>query len=167
MSFSSRLSLRAKVNFTIVSIFLLVLALVTTFAVIHERDRLMDFAERQATEMTTLYFDSLNTMMLTGTMDQRSILRHKMLARDEIIEARVIRGQPVIGQYGPGYSDEVPLDDYDNEALRGNPVTYISTKGTQRMITVITPFKATESTRGVNCLQCHNVPSGSVTKWFG
>jgi methyl-accepting chemotaxis protein len=162
MSFSSRLSLRAKVNFTIVSIFLLVLALVTTFAVIHERDRLMDFAERQATEMTTLYFDSLNTMMLTGTMDQRSILRHKMLARDEIIEARVIRGQPVIGQYGPGYSDEVPLDDYDNEALRGNPVTYISTKGTQRMITVITPFKATESTRGVNCLQCHNVPSGSV-----
>ncbi len=162
MSFSSRLSLRVKVNLTIVSIFLLVLALVTTFAVIHERDRLMDFAERQATEMTTLYFDSLNTMMLTGTMDQRSILRHKMLARDEIIEARVIRGQPVIGQYGPGYSDEVPLDDYDNEALRGNQVTYISTKGTQRMITVITPFKATESTRGVNCLQCHNVPSGSV-----
>jgi len=162
MSFGSRLSLRAKVNLTIVGIFILVLALVTTFAVIHERDRLMDFAERQATEMTTLYFDSLNTMMLTGTMDQRSILRHKMLARDEIIEARVIRGQPVIAQYGPGYSDEVPLDDYDNEALRGNPVTYISTKGTQRMITVITPFKATESTRGVNCLQCHNVPSGSV-----
>ncbi len=162
MSFSSRLSLRAKVNFTIVSIFLLVLALVTTFAVIHERDRLMDFAERQATEMTTLYFDSLNTMMLTGTMDQRSILRHKMLARDEIIEARVIRGQPVIDQYGPGYSDEVPLDDYDNEALRGNQVTFISTKGTQRMITVITPFKATESTRGVNCMQCHNVSSGSV-----
>ncbi len=162
MSFSSRLSLRAKVNFTIVSIFLLVLALVTTFAVIHERDRLMDFAERQATEMTTLYFDSLNTMMLTGTMDQRSILRNKMLARDEIIEARVIRGQPVIAQYGQGFPDEVPLDDYDSEALRGEQVTYISTKGTQRMITVITPFKATESTRGVNCMQCHNVPNGSV-----
>ncbi|MEE8379872.1 MAG: methyl-accepting chemotaxis protein [Gammaproteobacteria bacterium] len=162
MSFGSRLSLRAKVNLTIVGIFILVLALVTTFAVIHERDRLMEFAENQAGEITTLYFDSLNTMMLTGTMDQRSILRNKMLARDEIIEARVIRGQPVIGQFGPGYPDEIPLDDYDNEALRGEQVTYISTKGTQRMITVITPFRATKNTRGVDCLQCHNVPSGSV-----
>lgn len=164
MSFSSRLSLRAKVNLAIVTIFLLVLTLVTTFAVIHERQRLMEFAETQVKEMTTLYFDSLNTMMLTGTMDQRSILRNKMLARDGIMEARVIRGQPVIGQFGPGSADEVPLDDLDNEALLGNQIIDIkvSKTGDHRMMTVITPFKATESTRGVNCLQCHNVPSGSV-----
>jgi methyl-accepting chemotaxis protein len=111
MSFSSRLSLRAKVNLFIVTIFILVLSLVTTFAVIHERDRLMEFAEQQVKEMTTLYFDSLNTMMLTGTMDQRSILRNKMLARKGIIVARVIRGQPVIGQYGPGYAEEARSTD--------------------------------------------------------
>ena len=164
MSFSSRLSLRAKVNLAIVSIFLLVLTLVTTFAVIHERERLMEFAETQVKEMTTLYFDSLNTMMLTGTMDQRSILRKKMLARNGIMEARVIRGQPVIGQYGPGFADEVPLDDMDNEALLGNQIIKIgpSKAGNHRMMTVITPFKATANTRGVDCLLCHNVPSGSV-----
>jgi methyl-accepting chemotaxis protein len=162
MTLADRLSLRAKVNLTVGVIFLLMLVLVTYFAVTHERQRLMEVAEHQVKEMTTLYFDSLNTMMLTGTMDQRSILRNKMLARKQILEARVIRGQPVVSQFGLGYADEAPLDDLDNEALLGEQIIRIEEKGGQRMMTVITPFKATENTRGVNCLQCHNVPTGAV-----
>jgi methyl-accepting chemotaxis protein len=162
MSFTSRLSVRAKINLTLGTVFLLLLALVTTFTVKHERQRLMELAEKQVKEMTTLYFDSLNTMMLTGTMDQRSILKKKMQAREGVLEARVIRGQPVIGQFGPGYADEVPLDDLDNEALLGKEITKIGKKGDQRMLTVITPFHATPSTRGVNCLRCHNVKNGAI-----
>ena len=78
-SFIARLSIRAKVNLGVGSIFFALLILVTSFAEIHERNRLMSEAESQVKEMITLYFDSLNTMMLTGTMDQRSILRNKML----------------------------------------------------------------------------------------
>ena len=117
VAFIDHLSLRAKVNITVGVTFLIVLLFVTSFAVIHERDRLMEAAENQVKEITTLYFDSLNTMMLTGTMDQRSILRNKMLARKEVVEARVVRGQPVIGQFGPGYPDEKPVDELDHRAL--------------------------------------------------
>lgn len=162
MSFAGRYSLRTKVNLTVAVVFLVVLVLVTTSAVTHEREKLMEVAVGQAKNMTTLYFDSLNTMMLTGTMDQRSILRNKMLARKEVLEARVIRGQPVVQQFGPGYAEEAALDDLDNEALSGNQITRIEERAGQRMITVITPFKATGNTRGVNCLQCHNVPGGAV-----
>ncbi len=162
MSFAGQYSLRTKVNLTIGLVFLMMLILVTMTAVTHERERLMEGAEYQVKEMTTLYFDSLNTMMLTGTMDQRSILRNKMLARKEILEARVIRGQPVIAQFGPGTPDEAPLDDLDHRALAGEHIARIEERGGQRMMIVITPFKATENTRGVNCLQCHNVPSGAV-----
>jgi methyl-accepting chemotaxis protein len=162
VSFAGQFSLRTKVNLTVGLIFIVMLILVTTAAVTHERDRLMEVAEHQVKEMTTLYFDSLNTMMLTGTMDQRSILRNKMLARKAILEARVIRGQPVTVQFGPGSADEAPLDDLDNEALSGEQITRIEERAGQRMMTVITPFKATENTRGVNCLQCHNVPTGAV-----
>ena len=161
-SFAGQFSLRTKVNLAVGLIFIVMLVLVTSAAVTHERDRLMEVAEHQVKEMTTLYFDSLNTMMLTGTMDQRSILRNKMLARKAILEARVIRGQAVITQFGPGYADEAPLDDLDNEALSGEQITRIEERAGQRMMTVITPFKATENTRGVNCLQCHNVPTGAV-----
>jgi methyl-accepting chemotaxis protein len=162
MSFAGQYSLRTKVNLAVGVVFLVVLVLVTTSAVTHERKKLMEVAEHQVKEMTTLYFDSLNTMMLTGTMDQRGILRNKMLARKQILEARVIRGQPVAAQFGPGYAEEAPLDDLDNQALSGENITRIEERAGQRMMTVITPFKATENTRGVNCLQCHNVPSGAV-----
>ncbi|WP_455198554.1 methyl-accepting chemotaxis protein [Kaarinaea lacus] len=164
MSLLSRLSLRAKVNLTIVSVFSMMLVFITYFSVTDEREHLMELAKHQVEEMTTMYFDSLNTMMLTGTMDQRNILRNKMLARKGILEARVIRGQPVIAQFGPGNDSEAPLDDLDNKALRGEEIITVedSKTGDHRMLTVIMPFRATESTRGVNCLQCHNVQSGAI-----
>ena len=161
-SFVNHLSLRAKVNITVGVTFVIVLVFVTTFAVIHERERLTEAAENQVKEITTLYFDSLNTMMLTGTMDQRSILRNKMLARKEVVEARVVRGQPVVGQFGPGYPEEKPMDDLDRRALLGEQIVHLEEQGDQHRLTVLTPFRATEYTRGVNCLKCHNVPSGSI-----
>jgi methyl-accepting chemotaxis protein len=162
LSFLNHLSLKAKVNITVGIIFLMVIVFVTYFAVSEESARLMEAAEKQVTEITTLYFDSLNTMMLTGTMEQRSILRNKMLARKEVTDARVIRGEPVRNQFGPGFPEEEPLDELDRRALQGEPIILIEKQAGQRQLTVLTPFKATEATRGVNCLQCHNVPSGSI-----
>jgi|GEM_PF-1104462 len=162
LSFLNHLSLKAKVNITVGLIFLMVIVFVTYFAVSEESDRLMEAAEKQVTEITTLYFDSLNTMMLTGTMEQRSILRNKMLARKEVTDARVIRGEPVRNQFGPGFPEEEPLDELDRRALQGEQIIFIEKQAGQRQLTVLTPFKATETTRGVNCLQCHNVQSGSI-----
>jgi methyl-accepting chemotaxis protein len=161
-SLIGRLSLRGKINLSVGVIFSIVLVVVTSFAVTHERERLLEAAQKQVKEMTTLYFDSLNTMMLTGTMDQRKILRNKMLARRNVIEARVIRGEPVVAQFGAGYSDEAPVDDLDNEALLGKEVIRIGQKEGRNVLTVITPFMASANTRGVNCLKCHNVPEGAV-----
>ena len=162
LSFLQHLALRTKVNITVGFTFLIVLLLVTSFTVKQESERLMDAAKNQVKEITTLYFDSLNTMMLTGTMEQRSILRNKMLARKEVIDARIIRGAPVRNQFGPGYPEEEPLDEYDRQALQGEEIVLVEEHAGQRQLTVLTPFKATENTRGVNCLQCHNVPSGSI-----
>lgn len=162
LSFLQHLALRTKVNITVGLTFLLVLLLVTSFAVKQESERLMEAAENQVKEITTLYFDSLNTMMLTGTMEQRSILRNKMLARKEVIDARIIRGAPVRNQFGPGYPEEEPLDELDRQALQGEQIVLVEEHAGQRQLTVLSPFKATENTRGVNCLQCHNVPSGSI-----
>ncbi len=161
-SFINRLSIRAKINLAVGSIFTLLLILVTSYEVHHERERLMDLAKYEVRETTTFYFDSLNTMMLTGTMDQREILRNKMLARKSIVEARVIRGQPVIKQYGPGSEEEVPLDELDRKALQGEQSIEEREEGGQRVLTAVVPFLATENTRGVNCLRCHDVPTGSV-----
>lgn len=161
-SFIKRLSIRAKINLAVGSIFTLLLILMTAYGVHHERERLMELAKYEVRETTTFYFDSLNIMMLTGTMDQRDILREKMLARPSIVEARVIRGQPVIDQYGPGRADEVPQDELDRRALLGEESVEVQEQEGRRMLTAVVPFLATENTRGVNCLKCHDVPTGAV-----
>ncbi len=162
ISFIKRLSIRAKVNVAIGSIFLLLLILLTFYEVSHERTRLMEAAKSEVEEMAQFYFDSLNIMMLTDTMAQRNILRKKMLAREDIVEARVIRGQGVIDQFGPGFADEQPLDELDREGLQGVQGIQITDGLNGRVLTAVVPFRATEDTRGVNCLKCHSVSSGTV-----
>ena len=157
-------SLRSKVNLTVGLSFLLVMTLVTTYNARRENARLTEFAKEQTKELTTFYFDSLNTLMLIGAMDQRTILRNKFLARPDVVEARVIRGEPVKQQFGPGYPEEQPLDDFDRRALAGEDISIIEDRGGHRVWTVITPFRATENSgsTNVNCLRCHNVTPGAI-----
>lgn len=162
LPFFSRLSVRTKINLTVALIFVSVVGSVTIYSGLRQKEAILLLAEEQVKDMSTLYFDSLNTMMLTGTMDQRNILRQKMLRRNNILEARVVRGLPVKGQFGQGFPEEQPMDELDQKALTGEDVLVVTKNEKGRVITVLTPFKATADTRGVNCLQCHQVPSGAV-----
>jgi len=124
-------------------------------------------AEKNVKSTSRMYFDSLNLLMLTGEMDERETLREKLLNNKNIRETRVIRGEPVNQQYGSGFTNEKPVDELDRRALKGEEIVEVSTQllasgESERVITVITPFMATASTRGVNCLSCHEVPSGAI-----
>lgn len=154
--------LLVKINLVIALTFLVVIGSVTVFTGERGKERALHVAQEQARDAATFYFDSLNTMMLTGTMDQRTVLRNKILRRPHIKAARVIRGQPVKQQFGPGYPEEQPIDDLDEQALSGEEKIQIETTPEGRVVTVLVPFHATENTRGVNCLQCHHVTSGAV-----
>jgi len=162
LPFAGQLSIRTKINITVGLIFIMVVGSVTIYSGARQKDQTLHLAEQQVKDMSTLYFDSLNTMMLTGTMSERNILREKMLRRPNVIEARVVRGLPVKGQFGQGFPEEQPVDDMDQKALAGQEIVTVTHNDKGRVITVLTPFHATPDTRGVNCLQCHQVPSGAV-----
>ncbi len=155
-------SIPAKINVVVGVIFLIVILAVTFFVFTQDRSHVLEQAKERTSDMSTLYFDSLNTMMLTGTMGQRKILQDKMLRRPGVLEARVIRGEPVKQQFGPGFDYEQPVDELDERALAGEEIVDIKETSEGRVLTVLTPFKATTNTRGVNCLQCHDVPNGAV-----
>jgi len=162
MNMFNKLSIRIKLNLMVAFIFFIVIGVATTASVQRERSFMLGVAEEEVRDFTTWYFDSLNTMMLTGTMSQRTILREKSLARPRVVEVRVVRGDPVSRQFGPGLPEERVVDDLDSKALGGEAAVVVSEGAKGRILTVITPFHATENTRGVNCLRCHEVPSGSV-----
>ena len=160
--FIKRQSIRTKVGFSVTLIFVLVIVVLTSYSIVREQALILEQVEQQTEDLTTMYFDSLNTMMLTGTMSERGIIRKKMLAREGVVEARVIRGKPVADQFGPGGPEEQPVDDLDTKALNGEHINRITERDGKKVMTVITPFLATENTRGVNCLKCHTVTSGDV-----
>ena len=162
MGFISRQSISKKVSFAVTIVFALVILVLTSYSIQREKARIMEAVQQQTEDLTTMYFDSLNTMMLTGTMAERQIVSQKMLAREGVVEARVIRGQPVINQFGPGFPEEAAKDDLDMRALNGEQIDLINEKNGKKILTVITPFRATENTRGVNCLRCHTVTSGEI-----
>lgn len=160
--FLNRLPVLAKVNLTVALIFIVVVGSVTFYSGVREKERVLALATNQTKDMTESYFDALNTLMLTGTMNQRDILRKKALRRHGVLDARVVRGEPVNKQFGPGFVDEQPMDQLDFRALRGEEIVQVDRRPEGRALTVITPFKATENTGDVNCLACHNVPAGTV-----
>ncbi len=158
----SRLSLLGKINIIVALVFLVVTTVETMVSVNRDQDMLLKIAKERVTDMTTWYFDSLNTMMLTDTMNQRDILRKKLLARTQVLNAKVIRGQPVKDQFGEGFTNEQPMDEWDMTALEGTSILNITKGSNGRELTVVTPFRATKNTRGVDCLQCHQVEDGAV-----
>ncbi|MGQ9685620.1 MAG: methyl-accepting chemotaxis protein [Thiobacillaceae bacterium] len=121
-----------------------------------------DFITAETANLTDNYFDTLNKLMLTGGMGERGELRKSYLARKNVLEARVIRGPAVVQQYGPGLAEEAAADELDRRALAGEEVRLIQDTAEGRRLIFIRPFRATEHTRGVNCLGCHAVPKDTV-----
>lgn len=156
------LSIQFKILGPIALIYLTALAISTFFSASQQKDDMLKIAEHQAISTTNNYFDNINTMMLTGTIANRTIIREKMLQKPEIEALKLIRSDTLIETFGPGFPDESAEDERDHKALQGEPQQWVENSQEGRVLTVIQPFKATRNTRGSNCLQCHMVPEGTV-----
>jgi methyl-accepting chemotaxis protein len=109
------------------------------------------------------YFDGLNKLMLTGGMGEREQLRKTLMEQDNILNARIIRGPGVVSQYGAGFDGEAVVDALDRNAIeKGQQSIVIENTDNGRQLTIVRPYKATPSTRGVDCMGCHSVPEGTV-----
>jgi methyl-accepting chemotaxis protein len=155
-------SITAKLLMTVVPVFVLSLGLSLGLSYRNGSASLNQFAGHEAGAIADSYFDGLNKLMLTGAMAQRGQLGQEIGQHPNVLAARILRGDPVSQQYGPGLADEAALDDLDRQALKGEAVTRIDDGAKGRVLTVIRPFLATERTRDINCLGCHAVPANTV-----
>jgi methyl-accepting chemotaxis protein len=144
---------------------LLFLVLLTT-SLVHsffsEKKLAEEFSVEQTKAIADTYFDGLNKLMLTGGMESRDELRQQITGLPNVLEARAIRAEAINSQYGAGSAHENSKDDLDQAALSGEEITRIDATDKGRRLTVIRSYKASEQTRGVNCMGCHNVPPGTV-----
>ena len=159
---NSSISIQHKVNLSLVVVFLVIL--ISSLTTIYRSETsLVDNVVTQSTlDAADSYFDSINILMLSGAMANRSTLQQKMLSNEAITEARIIRGQQISDVYGPGSDDSHPVDDFDKRAMKGEHVIEELDDEQGHRLTVVTPMKALSDYKGTNCLLCHQVPEGEV-----
>ncbi|MCX9156826.1 methyl-accepting chemotaxis protein [Niveibacterium sp. 24ML] len=124
-------------------------------------------AEKFADSVHQMTMASLTGMMITGTVAQRSVYLDQIVNTRNISELRVLRGDAVIKQFGPG-SDK-PLQPSPEEAQvlhTGKPV-YRADK-TRAELVAILPALAARNYLGKDCLACHSAakegdPLGAVS----
>ncbi|MGB0466983.1 MAG: methyl-accepting chemotaxis protein [Pontibacterium sp.] len=155
-------SIQTKVNLSLAVVFLLVL--ISSLSTIYNSESSLarEVARQTTTDTASSYFDSINILMLSGAMANRASLQEKILTREELTEARIIRGDAVSDVYGPGPEDSQIVDDLDRRAMNGEAISVEVNNDQGHTLTVITPMKALPSYKGTNCLLCHQVPEGTV-----
>ncbi|MBY5943917.1 methyl-accepting chemotaxis protein [Photobacterium rosenbergii] len=157
-----RLTIANKLLLTLFSVFTIVLVISLVYEGRQQKKLLESVISEQTLDKAGNYFDSLNMMMLTGTMSQKETLREKVLSHSGIENVRVIRGPGITQFFGPGLDNQVPVDSYDQRALAGETIAETITTETGSRLLVALPMKASADYRGTNCLQCHIVPENDV-----
>lgn len=157
-----QMSVQAKINIALLAVFFVVMSASLLFSAYNEKSLILEVVEQQTIDAADSYFDSINTMMLTGTMAQRDVLRDKVLARPGVTDARIVRAEGITSAYGPGYDHQAPVDALDHRALKGEEIMEITEDHNGRLLTVINPLYAQKDYRGTDCMACHAVPENSV-----
>ncbi len=155
-------SILSKLLLTLITVFALVLAGSTSYQYWQQKDLIHSVLSEQLHDKASNYFDSLNMMMLTGTMAQKETLRQKALAQDGIEQVRVIRAPSLNKIYGPGSTDQQPKDEIDQRALQGETIIEPYQADWGKGIVVALPMNSSENYRGTNCVACHIAPEGEV-----
>lgn len=108
------------------------------------------------------YFDSINSMMLTGTMANREILSTKLKDEPNIRDAKIIRSEKVTRMYGPGFDYQKATNQEEQRVLNGEEILHIDDVNGERVLTFLRPIIASENYKGTNCLGCHQAQEGDV-----
>ena len=108
------------------------------------------------------YFDSINTMMLTGTMANRELLSQKLRKHPNIEDAHIIRSDIVNNLYGAGNKNQTASNNNEREALKGKESLFIEQNTDSRSMTYLRPMYASSDYKGTNCLGCHQAQEGDV-----
>lgn len=155
-------SIRFLLLAALAAAFSLVLVLTVFYNAHAQRDHMEEFSQQYVDGLAKSYFDGLNTMMVTGTIANRDLLRDKVMAPKEVLDARVVRSDHLNRMFGEGTAAEQTRDAKDLEALAGERVGFYSTNEDGRVYTLIEPVVASANYQGVNCLGCHQAEEGQV-----
>ncbi|HEX5393582.1 MAG TPA: methyl-accepting chemotaxis protein [Rhodocyclaceae bacterium] len=121
-------------------------------------------AIQQAKEFSLSMHEStlagLTGMMITGTVGQREVFLDQIKQLSIIRDLKVIRGEPVSKQFGPGNAnDAVKPDPIEAQVLTtGKEYEEVQSDDKGEYLRVVRPALAQHNYLGKDCMMCHQVP---------
>jgi methyl-accepting chemotaxis protein len=150
------LSVQVKIFLVIGITFIAVLAASMLLIASSERLLARDIGREKAHDLARSFFDGVNTMMITGSMEQEESLRTKFLSQEGVEDVGIVPSPTFFPQA------TAALDDLDRQALSGKVAVRVGADAEGRTITVAEPIIASANYLGTNCLTCHQVEQGTV-----
>ncbi len=128
------------------------------------RETAIDQARAFALSVHDMTMAGLTGMMITGTVAQRDVFLDQIKELSAVRDLRVIRGDAVSKQFGPGSASEgAQLDEIERTALASGKAAFEERgeAGSGEHLRVVVPALASANYLGKNCLNCHGVPEGT------
>ena len=142
----------------------IMLLLAWTGMILWESHTNRETAIKQAKEFSLSMHEStlagLTGMMITGTVGQREVFLDQIKQLSIIRDLKVIRGEAVSKQFGPGTAkDDVKPDEIEQKVLAtGQEFDEIQSDEKGEFLRVVRPALAQHNYLGKDCLMCHQVP---------
>ena len=154
------LSVQTKIALIISLIFVAVLASSTVLSVRNSHSLAIEVGIEKARDLAQSYFDGVNTMMLTGTMDQRENLQKKFLNMPGVVKLQIVHAPGKLA--GVSSHEAKPQDPLEERGVNGESVAVSGKDANGRFVTVVKPLTASGNYLGTNCLNCHQVAEGTI-----
>lgn len=132
------------------------------WAASEQRATAIDEAEAFSETLHEITMAGLTTLMITGMIHQRAEFLDQIVELRNLQDLRVLRGENVAKQYGPGTEEEQPRNRIERRVLEtGEGFRELADDG--NVLRTIMPVVSSEDYLGKNCLMCHTAaPAGAV-----
>ena len=128
-----------------------------------QRDTLIEHTKDFAQSVHQMTLAGLTGMMITGSSAQRAVFLDQIRQSNNIRSLKVLRGDNVTRQYGPGTADEMQADALEQTVLDGGQSVFrIHKAGDAQIMRAVMPALAWKDYLGKSCLGCHDAAEGAV-----
>ena len=144
---------------------LLILAWVGIVWLVAEEQQKMGVGQARefAASVNQMTIAAMTGMMITGTIDDRAVYLDQIRKTANITELRLLRGENITKQFGPGKTSDHKPDNIEQEVLAsGKPYYQVRQTAQGETLLAVIPTFSSRNYLGKDCTSCHEVAENAV-----
>ena len=151
-------SLKWRILIRVSTVLIVLFFIIQALDFVNFRNLAINNAKDKALTIALTVKSSLTSLMKLGQIQNRDIFLKSLEENKNVESIKVIRGIPVIKQFGEGRIYEKPVDEIEKSVLiTGKQLDALEETVDKVRYKVVIPYKAENE-----CLQCHNAKIGDV-----